>query len=240
VLTKFSHLLLGLASLAGVAVCGTLLMKPRSEGSASVSRQAPTFLSQAVIDLGRVDQNKKLNATATVINHTQSALTVKAIAKSCSCVDLAIGNPNLAPGESTEINITWATGSKRGRVQDVLTMQFEVVGEPSKVTMETLAIRADVVPECELSTERLFFKSPGETHTINLQSPAGVAYTFLNVFCESKSVRVRIAADAKSIEVTFVGESLAGFNEATVLCETDAKASKWLRLNLSTVVGERR
>ena len=99
-------------------------------------------------DFGEVQQKSKVSTTFTLTNEGEAPLLIRKTKASCGCTATKPGKTELAPGESTTIDVTFNTGSYKGKQKKSLTV---IVNDPSK-PMTTLWIESDVkVPNTEES-----------------------------------------------------------------------------------------
>ncbi len=95
-------------------------------------------------DFGKVQQKSKVSTTFTITNEGEAPLLIRKTKASCGCTATKPAKTELGPGESTTIDVTFSTGSYKGKQKKSLTV---IVNDP-ETPMTRLWIESDVqVPE---------------------------------------------------------------------------------------------
>ncbi|MBT28503.1 MAG: hypothetical protein CMO01_02500 [Thalassobius sp.] len=109
------------------------------EISADISRPKVKF-DKLSHDFGQVPQKDKVSTTFTITNEGDAPLLIRKTKASCGCTATKPNKTQLAPGESTTIDVTFSTGSYKGKQKKSLTV---IVNDPAR-PMTTLWIESDV------------------------------------------------------------------------------------------------
>ncbi|MEM1137872.1 MAG: DUF1573 domain-containing protein [Bacteroidota bacterium] len=91
-------------------------------------------------DFGKVSQKDKVSTTFTINNEGDAPLLIRKTKASCGCTATKPAKTELAPGESTTIDVTFSTGSYKGKQKKSLTV---IVNDPN-TPMTTLWIESDI------------------------------------------------------------------------------------------------
>jgi Protein of unknown function (DUF1573) len=73
-------------------------------------------------DFGKVPQNDKVATTFKITNEGQTKMYIRKSKASCGCTATHPDKTELAPGESTMINVTFSTGNKAGKQKKSITI----------------------------------------------------------------------------------------------------------------------
>lgn len=92
-------------------------------------------------DFGKVNQNTVNNASFVITNEGNAPLFIRKTSASCGCTVSQPKKKQLAPGESTTIDVTFASGTKQGKS----TTNITVISNDPANQQTTLQIEADVL-----------------------------------------------------------------------------------------------
>ena len=107
--------------------------------SAEAEKPAVKF-SKVKHNFGSIEQKTVVKTTFTVTNEGNAPLLIRKTKASCGCTATRPDKNELAPGESTEINVSFSSGNRTGKQKKSITV---ICNDPSKdVTM--LWIEANV------------------------------------------------------------------------------------------------
>ena len=96
-----------------------------------------------VWDFGKVKAGEILKHDFVLKNETDKPITIKEVNTSCGCTASEAKKKNLAPGESTEINVAFDSSGYSGTVKQYVFVNTDSVDKP----MVRFIIKADVVKE---------------------------------------------------------------------------------------------
>jgi len=105
-------------------------------------------------DFGKIPGESKVNHRFKVTNTGKAPLNITRLNPSCGCTSTVLGKWTLAPGESTEIEVTFNPAGFRG----VSKKSIQVVSDDPTTPTATLTFEADVVREIMPSTDSVFFQ----------------------------------------------------------------------------------
>lgn len=91
---------------------------------------------------GTVKQNTRVSTTFKVSNQGKSTLHIRKTKASCGCTATKPKKTVLAPGESTTIDVTYSSGTSKGRIHKSVTV---ITNDPKK-SKTVLSITADITP----------------------------------------------------------------------------------------------
>jgi len=115
------------------------------ELSAETLRPKITF-DKLSHNFGEIEQKTKVSTTFTITNEGEAPLLIRKTKASCGCTATKPAKTELAPGESTTVDVTFNSGSYKGKQKKSVTV---IVNDPSK-PMTTLWIESDIqVPNTE-------------------------------------------------------------------------------------------
>jgi len=118
---------------------------PVSETEAKSAPPAQTPVSNPsdsfVWDFGQIKQGTEVNHVFTITNESQQPIKIKDINTSCGCTASDVKKKDLAPGESTEIGVTFKSSGYSGPVQQFVYVHTD---KPEDSILK-LTIKAEVI-----------------------------------------------------------------------------------------------
>ena len=105
-------------------------------------------------DFGKIGGEAKVTHRFKVTNQGKAPLNITRLNPSCGCNSTVLGKWSLAPGESTEIEVTFNPAGFRGLSRK----SIQVVSDDPQTPTQTLTFEAEVVREIMPSTESIFFQ----------------------------------------------------------------------------------
>jgi hypothetical protein len=105
-------------------------------------------------DFGKIPGDVKVSHRFKVTNTGQAPLNITRLNPSCGCTSTVLGKWTLAPGESTDIEVTFNPAGFRGLSRK----SIQVVSDDPASPTSTLTFEADVVREIMPSTDSVFFQ----------------------------------------------------------------------------------
>jgi hypothetical protein len=91
---------------------------------------------------GTIKQNARVSTTFKISNEGKSTLHIRKTKASCGCTATRPKKKVLAPGESTTIDVTYSSGTSKGRIHKSVTV---ITNDPKK-SKTVLSITADITP----------------------------------------------------------------------------------------------
>jgi len=120
-----------------------------------LAQAAPHISFDAIhFDFGKISADAKVSHRFKVTNTGQAPLNITRLNPSCGCTSTVLGKWTLAPGESTEIEVTFNPSGFRGLSRK----SIQVVSDDPASPTATLTFEADVVREIMPSTDSVFFQ----------------------------------------------------------------------------------
>jgi hypothetical protein len=105
-------------------------------------------------DFGKISADAKVSHQFKVSNSGQAPLNITRLNPSCGCTSTVLGKWTLAPGESTQIEVSFNPAGFRGLSRK----SIQVVSDDPASPTTTLTFEADVVREIMPSTDSVFFQ----------------------------------------------------------------------------------
>jgi len=91
---------------------------------------------------GEIDQNTRVTTSFNITNEGDAPLIIRKTKASCGCTASRPDKTTLAPGESTELKVTFSSGSRKGKQKKSITV---ICNDPEQ-DMTRLWIEAEVDP----------------------------------------------------------------------------------------------
>lgn len=159
-------------------------------------------VTPSVHDFGTVGQNETLPAEFTVTNNYRRPVHIVEVTKLCSCVQPTLAKTDLAPGESTTVQVGWRTHGKRGRAGDTLGIQCQVGTE---FIVRNFRLAADVVPDVTTTPERVWFGGDRPRQQVVTLSPRNPAadVRIVSAHCSVEAVTATPGEDGRSVILKF-------------------------------------
>ncbi len=92
-------------------------------------------------DFGKINQNTRNTASFTITNDGDAPLIIRKTKASCGCTASRPKKTNLAPGESTTIDVTYSSGTKKGKQRQNVTI---ISNDPAS-SVNRINISADIL-----------------------------------------------------------------------------------------------
>lgn len=105
-------------------------------------------------DFGKIGGDSKVTHRFKVSNQGKATLNITRLNPSCGCTSTVLGKWSLAPGESTEVEVTFNPAGFRGLSRK----SIQVISDDPQIPTQTLTFEAEVVREIMPSTESIFFQ----------------------------------------------------------------------------------
>lgn len=132
-------------------------------------------------DFGTIEGSQVVHHPFKASNGGDAPLTISQLNPSCGCTSTVLGQKTLAPGESTELEVSFNPFGYRGTVQKTV----EVVSDDPDAPSQTLTFDADVQAPVLASTQEVFFLdlAPRDRRkaTVTLESTTGQPITLRTV-----------------------------------------------------------
>lgn len=93
-------------------------------------------------DFGNIKQNARVSTTFQITNKGKSTLHIRKTKASCGCTATRPKKMQLAPGESTTIDVTYSSGASKGKINKSVTVITNAMAKPKTI----LSIMANVTP----------------------------------------------------------------------------------------------
>jgi len=110
-------------------------------------------LPEPAYDFGKIPPADKVTHRFKATNTGTAPLTITHLNAGCGCTSSVMGQSTLAPGESTELEVSFNPAGLRGLAQKTVQVLSDDPVEPS----QTLSFQADVLPPVLPSTEQVWF-----------------------------------------------------------------------------------
>jgi hypothetical protein len=185
--------------LAAVSVGSAYLAYP------TTGPQGPLAADVTIRDMGVVRQGAVLQTSFELTNRGSKVIELLEATKSCTCTSAKLEKSQLAPGESSRLNVEIMVGANRGDLTSRLGVVFADV---SKATREpqllNLVVQTIVSPDVECDPQMLTFqRSSRAPRTVRIYSKWINEPLILRVQAGHRAFRARPLADGKSVEVSF-------------------------------------
>jgi hypothetical protein len=104
-------------------------------------------------DFGRIAPDLTVTHRFKASNTGSAPLTLIKLSPSCGCTSTVVGKPVLAPGESTELEVTFNSAGARGLNRKTVSVESNDPVHP----VQTLSFEANVLPAIITATDQLWF-----------------------------------------------------------------------------------
>jgi len=120
-----------------------------------VAQPAPRITFEALhYDFGKIPTDNKVTHQFKVTNTGQAPLNITRVHASCGCTSTVAGKWTLAPGETTEVEVTFNPAGYRGPVRKSVQVTSDDPANPDI----TLTFEAECIQEIMPSTTSVFFQ----------------------------------------------------------------------------------
>ncbi|HJW34407.1 MAG TPA: DUF1573 domain-containing protein [Holophagaceae bacterium] len=187
-------------------------------------------------DFGKITADRKTSTRFKVTNKGNANLQISAVNPSCGCTSTVLGNWNLKPGESSEVEAVFDPHGQRGLVRKSLT----VVSNDPKNPNALLTFEADVVQDVMPSMTAVYFNQVSRTGTqvthVRYASGTGADVRILEAKAPAAPwLRLTPKAEGKDavLEVAFDGSKLPAkprFGRETVTITTNVPSAQTFTL----------
>lgn len=121
---------------------------------APLTAQAPEIAFERTHhDFGKINSDRKVSTRFKVTNKGNANLQITAVNPSCGCTSTVLGNWNLKPGESSDVEAVFDPHGQRGLVRKSMT----VVSNDGKNPNALLTFEAEVVQDVMPSMAAVYF-----------------------------------------------------------------------------------
>ena len=200
------------------------------KSAAAVAPVEELLVTPAVHDFGTVGQGETLTAEFTVTNNYRQPVRIVELTTHCSCVQPMSAKRELAPGESTTLQVGYRTHGKRGQSSQTLGILHQV---GTGFTVQNYGVQAEVLPDLTLVPERLTFGDgqPAErTLTLAVRAPSSGA-RIATAHCSAEAVTPTVAADGRSVTLKYDPARPVSAGVAhQVLLKLTAAGQMWLEV----------
>jgi hypothetical protein len=187
-------------------------------------------------DFGKITTDRKVSARFKVTNKGNANLQISAVNPSCGCTSTVLGNWNLKPGESSEVEAVFDPHGQRGLVRKSLT----VVSNDAKNPDALLTFEAEVVQDVMPSMMAVYFnqisRAGNQVMNVRYASGTGVEVRILEARAPGAPwLRLTPKAEGKDaiLEVAFDGSKLPvkpRFGRETVTITTNVPSAQTFTL----------
>ena len=121
---------------------------------AQTPAQPRMVLDTTLQDFGQIAPDATVIHRFKVTNGGNANLKIAEVRPSCGCTSTLVGKQLLAPGESTEVEMTFHASGSRG----VTRKSVDVVSDDPKQPVQTFTFQANVLPAVILATDQVRFE----------------------------------------------------------------------------------
>lgn len=122
------------------------------------ARPSPRIeISETTVELGKVRSRQKVQEKVTLKNSGDAILKISKVQSSCGCTAAVPGKKELAPGESTMLDISFTAGLYPGKTQKTVTIHSNDPKSPATA----VKVAAEVVTRATAEPSRLSFGKVG-------------------------------------------------------------------------------
>jgi hypothetical protein len=112
-------------------------------------------VSSRTIDFGQTDQQQLLHRDLFIENGGDQPLVIFKIESSCGCTGVILADSIIAPGARARVDVSFSTRDYQGPQEKYLQIQ---TNDPAERIVK-IAVKADVIPLIEISSDRVRFDS---------------------------------------------------------------------------------
>jgi hypothetical protein len=121
---------------------------------AQTQGQPRLLLEESHYEFGRISPGASVTHRFKASNAGDSPLTISRLNPSCGCTSTLVGKSTLAPGESTELEVTFNAAGHPGMNQK----SVEVISDDPTHPVQTLSFGAEVMQDIEPSVQEVRFE----------------------------------------------------------------------------------
>ncbi len=183
------------AALACLVVSGVCAYMARPQAVGSLEATPAAF------DAGEVSQGETVPVEFRLTNHYPRSVEITDVSTSCACTDADLKQRKLTPGETAVLKANWRTGASRGARATGLIVAYKPAGKsPERLS---LRIQGDVIPDLQVSPERLEFKKGvGGSQTVAISPGRMADGAATKAWCTHKAFSASLESPTR-IVVTF-------------------------------------
>jgi hypothetical protein len=124
-------------------------------------------------DFGKIAPDTVVSHRFKVTNTGDALLTITKLNPSCGCTSSVVGKDHLAPGESTELEVTFNSAGYTGPIEKSVGVVSDDPAQPS----QTLAFTGEVAPNVKVSNEEVRFLDlgRGDRRRVSVQLESGTS-----------------------------------------------------------------
>lgn len=203
----------------------------------ALQAQAPVIsFDRTHHDFGKIPGDRKVSTRFKVSNKGNANLQITAVNPSCGCTSTVVGNWNLKPGESSEIEAVFDPHGQRGLVRKSLTVVSNDSANPNALLTFESEVVMDVMPELNALYFNQVSRGGVQTSTIRYKSGTGVEVKILEAKAPGAPwLRLTPKTDGKDaiLEVALDGAKLPAkprFGRDTVTLTTNVPSAQTLTL----------
>jgi len=120
---------------------------------AQAQGQPRLVLEATQFDFGKINPGATVSHRFKASNTGDAPLTISKLSPSCGCTSTLVGKETLAPGESTELEVSFNSAGEHG----VISKSVAVESDDPVSPRQTLNFQAEVLPAVTASTEQVQF-----------------------------------------------------------------------------------
>ena len=106
-----------------------------------------------IYDFGKVAPDAQVSHRFKLRNAGDASLTIGKLSPSCGCTSTMVGKETLAPGDDTELEVTFNTTGLKGMARK----SVQVASDDPAAPLQTLSFQAEVLPDITTSTDQVWF-----------------------------------------------------------------------------------
>ena len=128
-------------------------------------------------DFGKLAPDTRATHRFTLSNTGNAPLVIGPVNASCGCTSTVVGKTTLAPGESTELEVTLSTVGLQGAVRRTV----QILSNDPIDASQTVAIEAEVLADVTPSTTTVLFQDlrPGDRRKASVKLASGTSQTIV-------------------------------------------------------------
>jgi hypothetical protein len=193
------------SSIAGTIVLGVLFAGASGASFWLANREQDGLIPDEWIkDLGEFPQQTEAHTRFALKNNTGEPISLIRVEPNCACTGAILGATELAPGESSEVRVSVATGEHRGPLASKLHVLYRPK-EREELKVLRLAVGPTVVPQYEVEPGALYFdlKRPIQ-HDVRVAAAHGSRVKVLRAYVTHAAFEAEIVEKPGAQEATVV------------------------------------